>query len=326
MTLAAASVAGCWDSPAEPFTEEGLTVHGNGGPNLLTGDRLQLEAIADDPNAGATVRWTSDDTSVVAVDAGGLARARRPGVAEVQATSGAAVGGLVLTVTQRPGGYTAPEVDYFSEIAFGSEFGNASASVRKWVDGPRIRVNGSPTANDLATLSAVVADLGRLAVSVAPEIVPMGSASATVDVHFAPTAAFPSILPEYVPGNVGFVWVWWDGGQRIQRSVVLISTDVTAVLRAHLIREEVTQMLGLLRDSSRYPDSIFFQEFSTVTAYSARDEAVIEMLYRPELPPGTSPADAVELLRTLIRRGQGAPVVAWQEVEPVPGRAASGGS
>ena len=57
---------------------------------------------------------------------------------------------------------------------------------------------------------------------------------------------------------MGFVYIWWDDAGAITDAVMLISTTgITPEERAHLIREELTQSLGLLNDSSQYEDSIF---------------------------------------------------------------------
>jgi hypothetical protein len=60
-------------------------------------------------------------------------------------------------------------------------------------------------------------------------------------------------------------------------------------------------MLGLLQDSFRYPESIFYQGFSTVPEYLPIDRAVIEMLYREELSVGMTAPVAMRIARTLVR-------------------------
>jgi hypothetical protein len=175
--------------------------------------------------------------------------------------------------------------------------------VRRWSIGPRLRVNGSPTARDRLTLNQVLEEINALTTTVDMALV---DTLPSVEVHFAPQATFPGLLPNYVPGNVGFFSVWWDATQHIYRAVVLISSDIDQPARDHILREEVTQILGLMRDSFRYPDSIFYQNWTLVSEYAPVDEALIEMLYRPELPTGTPPAEAVRLLRTLTRTGPAA--------------------
>ena len=47
----------------------------------------------------------------------------------------------------------------------------------------------------------------------------------------------------------------------------------------HLLREELTQSLGLFNDSDKYPNSIFQQAWTETTEYSEIDIKMIHMLY-----------------------------------------------
>jgi hypothetical protein len=47
----------------------------------------------------------------------------------------------------------------------------------------------------------------------------------------------------------------------------------------HVLREELTQSLGFGNDSIKYPDSIFYENFSSLTKYSELDKAIIRKHY-----------------------------------------------
>ncbi len=303
--VSVALVAGCGDSPTGPELEIFIEDSVQGG--LLVGDQRQLEAVLSDPSVNGTVSWSSSDTAVALVDQLGFLRAQRPGTATISIQLNSAAANLPVTVAPRTGGYTAPEIDYLQAIAFGFEYGGAAAVIRKWGVNPRIRVFGTPTTEDMAVLEDVISDLNLLMEEVQVELV---DSDPTVEVHFAPIAQFPSILPSYVEGNWGYFSVWFDGASRIYKSVVLLASDVADQEdRNHLLREEVTQMLGLAKDSGAYPNSIFYQGWTTTQSYDPIDEALIEMLYRPHLFPGVGYRQAVDVLRTLTRRG-------WEGVAP----------
>ena len=120
---------------------------------------------------------------------------------------------------------------------------------------------------------------------------------------FAPESEFRSIDPNYQPTNYGFFWVWWGSDNRLVRSRILISsTDISQDARSHLIREELTQSLGMMNDSWRYPESIYYQGWTRTREYAPIDRAVIEMLYRDEIEPGMSEDEALTVLRELARR------------------------
>ncbi len=180
--------------------------------------------------------------------------------------------------------YTSEQIDYFFAIATGSEFGNAQAVIRKWNGPVRIKVHGSPNSEDLQTLRAVVDDINGLVQGIQLQIV---TENPNVDMYFVPEREFSRYEPNYRPVNYGFFWTWWNRSNIIERARILVTTTgVTQRERSHLIREELTQSLGLMQDSHRYPDSIFYQGWTDTTEFSPIDRAIIAMLYRSEIRPG----------------------------------------
>lgn len=186
------------------------------------------------------------------------------------------------------------EIDYLMTIAFGVEYGTSEARIRKWAEDVRIEVSGIPTAQDEKTLDAVIDELNALQDQVALQLV---DDKPNVRIIFAPEAEFSSLEPNYKPTNYGFFWVNWKDNGEIYKARILVATDhVTQQERSHLIREELTQSLGLMRDSIKYPDSIFYARRTDVTEYSDLDRAVIKLLYRPDIEPNMSQIEVQEIL------------------------------
>lgn len=284
--------SGCGDAGPELA----LAIEAPATDEITVGDFLLLTATAT--GAVGPIVWSTSDDRIAGVSEGTV-EGKRPGTVKISASAaGAKSAEIALAVVERPGGYTADEIDYFAEIAFGAEFGSTTTVLHRWESAPTIRINGSPTPGDLEVLDTVIAEINRLVPTFDIEVV---TASPSVEIHFIPESEFTTVLPQAPPGNNGIVWIWWSTDQRIVESVILISTVVTEPLRAHIIREEVTQMLGLLNDSYRYPQSIFYQPFSSVTEYLPIDRVVIELLHRPELGPGMSAEQASRIARTLLR-------------------------
>ena len=101
-----------------------------------------------------------------------------------------------------------------------------------------------------------------------------------IEIHFDPTSQFARILPQYVPPNLGFAWVQWDGSTITHSTILISSDDTNQAERSHLIREELTQSLGLLQDSDRHPDSIFYGRWTTTQEFSDLDRQIISLHYR----------------------------------------------
>jgi len=185
-------------------------------------------------------------------------------------------------------------VEYFEGIAFGAEYGGGPRVIHRWTDDIAIAVHGDPNDDDLANLCRVLYDIDALVDTVEVSIVGSGQ---NVDLYYAPQSQFRGIEPNYVPGNLGFFYTWWDATGRLTKARVLIATDdVTQAERNHLVREEVTQILGLMKDSYAYPDSVFYQEWTEVQEYSDIDEDVIAILYLPEIVPGMTPDEALAVI------------------------------
>ncbi|MBD2462107.1 DUF2927 domain-containing protein [Oscillatoria sp. FACHB-1407] len=195
-------------------------------------------------------------------------------------------------------GYSQEQINYFLELALGSEFGDSSGVVRKWQGDVRIQYFGTPTQEDRRTLEMVIAEVNALTHgTIRLQLV---DSRPNVEIYFVPESSFSRYEPNYRPRNLGFFWTWWNDDSILDRARILISTDgVNQRERSHLIREELTQSLGLMRDSHRYQNSVFYQGWTDVIQYSDLDETVISMLYRPEIRPGMTRSQVVAALTNL---------------------------
>lgn len=207
---------------------------------------------------------------------------------------------------QGNGLYTAEQIDYFLEIALGSEFGDADAAVRKWNGSVRIRVNGMPTGEDLRSLNAVIQDINGLAPGIHLQV---DDQNPNVELHFAPESQFSRIEPHYQPVNLGYFWTEWHQDVLNHATVLISTTGITQTERSHLIREELTQSLGLMRDSDRYPDSLFYQGWTEPTQFAPIDQVLIQMLYRPEVQAGMTRSQVVNALRAIPSAARSAPLI-----------------
>lgn len=194
-----------------------------------------------------------------------------------------------------PNGYTPEEINYFLEIALGAEFSSGSNLIRKWDRDLRIKIIGSPTPEDLNTLESVIHELNNLVSGIKLSIV---DDKPNVKIHFVPVSQFQRYEPNYQPGNYGYAWTNWNQNNTISSANILIaSAGVNQKERSHLIREELTQSLGLLRDSYKYKNSIFYQPWTDINRYSQIDEKVIQILYQPQIRPGMNKSQIINFFK-----------------------------
>lgn len=173
---------------------------------------------------------------------------------------------------------------YFREICFGSEFGSKVKVIHKWRDTVPYFVDGDMSLADRQALKTIVMDLNRL---IGKDFLYEGTSDAKIQIHFAPQETFPSLLKSYKAGNSGYFQTQWDKKGWIQSAVILISsTHITQIQRNHIIREELTQSLGLMRDSYKYLDSIFQARWTETQHFSPLDEQLIHWLYQNQIEAG----------------------------------------
>jgi len=199
-----------------------------------------------------------------------------------------------IDLEEKTPAYSDEEIEFFFETALGSEYGESQSEIHKWTENIRIKVNGDPTDEDLDSLNQVISELNSMIGTISFEIV---SRNSNIDMHFTTVDRFASIEPTYVPGNMGFFLGWWDDDGNIYKGSILIAVDgIDQQERSHLIREELTGCLGLMNDTYRYEDSIFYQEWTSTTDYSQIDKAVIRLLYDPRLKPGMTQDQVLDVI------------------------------
>lgn len=192
--------------------------------------------------------------------------------------------------------YTQVEVDYFMEIALGTEYGGA-APISKWTGNIRIMAHGDPTEEDMTNLNQVVAELRTLT---GLDIGIVGE-DADIDIYYIPCTDFKQYIPSYVEGNWGYFSYNTRGDGEIWQAVIGIDTILTnQPARNHLLREELTQSLGLGNDSYDYEDSMFYQGWTLTQSYSDIDRTVIELLYRDYIQIGMNKEDIRAVLAPRI--------------------------
>jgi hypothetical protein len=107
----------------------------------------------------------------------------------------------------------------------------------------------------------------------------------------------PNARP-YLSNNNGLVWIYWDGNYNITQGSMLVDITKLAELdcQKHILREELTQGLGLLNDTFDHPTSIFYQGYTCYPSYAEIDLELLEIFLSNKIKPGMSRAEAQEAL------------------------------
>lgn len=187
--------------------------------------------------------------------------------------------------------------EYFLSISFGAEYGE-NETLKKWQKDIKVYVTDTTQTLLLQELDQIIAELNNLIGEIQLYRVNSRSESNFI-VYFGDAATYMrEYSPEaaqWVPDNLGFFWVNWDGEGVITNGTMYVDLQRTQAIncRRHLLREELTQALGLMQDSKQYPNSIFQQNWTCTTAYADIDRDLIQQLYHPKLRPGMNKKEVI---------------------------------
>lgn len=174
-------------------------------------------------------------------------------------------------------GHSSESIQYLKEISLGREFESDKTQLYRWTTDMKIYVYGKTTPSLNKELRNIVSELNQIINPIDIEIVSDRS-SANMFIYFGSYLDFQSERPNEDPKLLEENW----GLFRTFENEGYMYVDVERadeLEQKHLLREELTQSLGLFNDSYKYPESIFYQEWTTTTEYSKIDREVIDMLY-----------------------------------------------
>jgi len=200
--------------------------------------------------------------------------------------------------------YDLDVIVYFKEIALGFEFGGASEITRKWGGNMQVFVGGNSGSELLTELDDIITEINSLATDgFAVERV-SDSAQSNFYVFFGEGEDYAAIYPsqaDLVENNFGLFHVNWNASNEINTGYMYVDTERANIAeQKHLLREELTQSLGLAKDSPMYQESIFQSAWTTTQEYAQVDEDVIRLLYHPDVSTGLNATQVEEALRKIL--------------------------
>ena len=106
---------------------------------------------------------------------------------------------------------------------------------------------------------------------------------------------------DLVTSNFGLFSVFWNNQNQLASGhmyVDIARTNLTE--QKHLLREELTQSLGLARDSQKYSESIFQSAWTTTMEYALIDRDLIRLLYHPDMSIGLNETQVEVVLKEIL--------------------------
>jgi hypothetical protein len=178
-------------------------------------------------------------------------------------------------------GHSEEAKSYYKEIVTKNEY-NENYTPQKWYKDMKIFVKGNKLGYLMDELNKVVSELNDLITGIDIKIVNTESESNFI-VYFGGQKEYNQLCPysiKFTEHNYG-LFVINSRGNEITDGSMYVDIDRTTKINAekHLLREELTQSLGLTNDSYKYPESIFYGEWTETIKYTELDKEIIKMLY-----------------------------------------------
>jgi len=179
-------------------------------------------------------------------------------------------------------------ISYYNEITKSTEFSNKQNEIQKWKSDVKIYIDGVYDSTTKNELYKVVTELNELIETIEISVV-SDKNDANLIAFFGFCTKYDKIEPLAIPysgNNYGLFVVYPENNEIIKGSFYVdvircewLDKSLIEKTKKHLVREELTQSLGLYNDSMKYPESIFYQGFTYTTEYCELDRQIIKMHY-----------------------------------------------
>lgn len=195
-------------------------------------------------------------------------------------------------------------IDYFKSIALGAELGNDLPLIRKWNQPMKVHIVQNARAELKEELDEIITELNGLFTDGFYIEMAEDSLSANFNIYIGDPAETAIIFPftlDELNGNTAMFLFNYDESFFITSGKMFVKTTHTSLNREkHMLREELTQALGLANDIPYYGNSIFYEQNSAVLEYSNLDIEVIKLLYHPKMIAGIGASSVESILEEMF--------------------------
>jgi len=170
------------------------------------------------------------------------------------------------------------ELGYFYELAFGLEFQKKEVyNLCLWTRNVNVELLGDYNYEDSIEVDRVIEELNHI---IDPIEISIVEKNGNLKIYFIENILFNSYCKSTFNARGYFVVNW---NRFFSSGFILIDKNQSNSVKKHLIREELAQALGLMNDSWKYEESIFYQGNNSVTEFSEMDKKMIALLYNYKL-------------------------------------------
>ena len=201
-------------------------------------------------------------------------------------------------------------INYFNEVALNAEYDESPNRITKWTEPMKVFIykekelshEVSIVKNTIEKINSLVQDEFHIQITDDPK---KCNTIIFLTEREKLEPFLPTLFENIETGINGLAEIGFDL-ETFQITDAKIFIDILQPKESieTTILEEITQSIGLMNDSEKYPDSVFYENKldSIVTVeYSKMDMEIIQMLYHPKMKPGLDFKKAKEVIKQILK-------------------------
>ena len=185
----------------------------------------------------------------------------------------------------------------FYKIALNAEFGGTNdGKIKKWKKDINVFIKNPEHSVLLDEFNKIKDEINTLSSSTKINRV-FDESNANFVVFFSDRfeyAKYDSSLSNYLSDNWGLFWLYWNRNNEIYKGSMYVDIERTKdlVCQKHILREELTQALGLMNDiNNNQTNSIFHQEWNCTNYFTKMDKNIISLFLSQRVFSGMNKKD-----------------------------------
>ena len=188
----------------------------------------------------------------------------------------------------------------FLKIILENEFHKKDKKCKKWVDNIIIYTFFEKYSIELdKELNNIIKDINNLSQTIKLSRTDDLN-EANLRVYLSSRKTFQKIIPEnyqdLLNRNYGLGIIFYNRKYIIHKADIYVDTERTVDINCqkHLLREEITQILGMVNDI-QISGSIFNQKWECTTKYNKFDKLIIYFFLSKQIKPGMDEKDIIDI-------------------------------
>lgn len=195
------------------------------------------------------------------------------------------------------------ERNQFYQVALNAEFGKTIKGITKWNEDLRVFIKNPKEYQLVNEFDIIAKEINDISSTIKIKRV-IYENEANFVIFFSSKDVYAKYEPtakDYIEDNYGLFFVY-DFENIIYKGSMYVDVYRTEAIECqkHLLREELTQALGLMNDHNGSVDSIFYQGWGCKPSYTLSDLKMIKLFLSNNIKAGMNKIEIEEYLNSLM--------------------------